>query len=400
MTNRNCDGHAGWRPLSRRDLMAVGAKTAGLVSLASLATVARSRAAAATAGESINVVSWGGAYQFSQIEAYQKPYAKKTGVSFTNIEKSANGPALLTAQQQSGNVIWDVVDMLQAPAARLYVEGLLHEIDYDKDLASAPDGTPATEDFIKGSLGGSGRKGAYVSTISYATLFSYSKAAFANNHPPKTVKDCFDLKNFPGTRALEKIPAGNLEWALYADGVPVAKIYDELKTPAGVDRAFKKLDTIKSHVVWWTEGAQPPQMLAQKEAVIATAFNGRIFNAIATNNQPFDFIWDGGLYSWDGWVIPANLPKERLAAAMKFLRFSTETQSLVAQARYIAYSPARKSSFKLMRDLTYYKNPKIRMWNYMPTTPEHLQVAIPKDVAFWSNYGPQLSQRFSAWLAA
>ena len=75
--------------------------------------MARSHAAAATAGESINVVSWGGAYQFSQIEGYQKPYANKTGVSFTNIEKSANGPALLTAQQQSGNVIWDVVDMLQ-----------------------------------------------------------------------------------------------------------------------------------------------------------------------------------------------------------------------------------------------------------------------------------------------
>jgi putative spermidine/putrescine transport system substrate-binding protein len=399
MTNRDKD-RAGLLPVTRRDLLALGAQTAGVVSLSSLGLLASRRRAAAAAGETINLVSWGGAYQQSQIEGYEKPYTKKTSISFTNIEKSANGPALITAQEQSGNITWDIVDILQAPAARLGSEGLLVELDYDKDLAPAPDGTPATHDFIEGSLGGDGKKGAFVSTISYDTLFAYTKTAFAKDHEPKTVKDCFDLKGFPGTRALEKIPAGNLEWALYADGVPVDKIYDELKKPAGVERAFKKLDTIKAHVVWWTEGAQPPQMLAQKEAVIATAFNGRIFNAIATNDQPFEFVWDGGLYEWDGWVIPANLPKERLEMAKKFLRFSTDTQSLVEQAKYIAYSPSRKSSFKLMRDLAYYKNPKIKMWDYMPTTPEHLKVAIPKNAEFWSNYGPQLEQRFSAWLAA
>ncbi|HWA80443.1 MAG TPA: ABC transporter substrate-binding protein, partial [Acetobacteraceae bacterium] len=65
----------------------------------------------------------------------------------------------------------------------------------------------------------------------------------------------------------------------------------------------------------------------------------------------------------------------------------------------IAYSPARQSSFKLMEELAYYKNPKIRMWPYMPTNPPHLKQAIAKNVAFWSNYGPQLDQRFSSWLA-
>ncbi|MGH9806262.1 MAG: extracellular solute-binding protein, partial [Terriglobia bacterium] len=112
------------------------------------------------------------------------------------------------------------------------------------------------------------------------------------------------------------------------------------------------------------------------------------------------FIWDGGLYEWDGWVIPANLPKDRLEQAMKFLSFSTNTKSLVEQARYIAYSPARKSSFKLMEKLTYYKNPKIHMMEYMPTSPEHLKVSIAKSASFWSNFGPQLNQRFQAWLSS
>jgi putative spermidine/putrescine transport system substrate-binding protein len=383
--------------ISRRDLLSLGAATAGVVSLSSIATLMESRAA--LADTTINLVSWGGAYQMSQIKGYQEPYTKMTKVGFNNIEKSANGPALVTAQEQSGNISWDIVDMLQAPAARLYSQGLLQEIDYDKDLAKAPDGSPATQDFINGSLGGDGKKGAFVPEISYNTMFSYDKSAFPKE-APNTIKDVYDVKKFPGKRALQKIPAGNLEWALYADGVARDKIYDVLKTPAGVDRAFKKLNELKPHAIWWTQGAQPPHMLAQKEATIATAYNGRIFNAIAADNQPFGFIWDGGLYEWDGWVIPANLPKDRLEQAMKFLKFSTNTKSLVEQARYIAYSPARKSSFKLMEKLTYYKNPKIHMMEYMPTSPEHLKVAIPKSAAFWDNYGPQLNQRFQAWLSS
>ena len=380
---------------TRRELMTLGAKTAGAVSLLSL-TTAMARNAYAAGESAINLVSWGGAYQFSQIEGYEKPFTKQTGIGFNNIEKSANGPAIITAQSQTGNITWNVVDMLQAPAERLCSEGLLVEFDYDKDLPPAPDGTPATKDFVKGSL--PGPKGCFVPEIAYDTLLSYNKTAFPADNPPKTVKDVFDLKNFPGIRALEKIPAGNLEWALYADGVSRDKIYDVLNTPKGLDRAFRKLDTIKSHAIWWTQGAQPPQMLAQKQAVIASAYNGRIFNAIVANGQPLDFNWDGGLYEWDGWVVPAELPKKREALAKKFVAFSTDTKQLAAQARYIAYAPARSSSIPLIG--AYYKNPKIEMMPFMPTTPEHLAVAIPKSVSFWVNYGPQLTQRFNAWLAS
>jgi putative spermidine/putrescine transport system substrate-binding protein len=398
MTKMKKDHENGAMPVSRRDLLALGASTAGLVSLSALGSMVGARRAMA-AGTKMNLTSWGGAYQMSQINAYEKPYTKKTGIEFNNIEKSGNGPALITAQEQSGNVSWDIVDILQADGERLFDQGLLQEIVFDKDLDKAPDGTPASQDFTPGSLSGDGKSGGYVSTISYNTMFGYNKKAFPNGGP-QSIKDVWDVEKFPGKRGLQKIPAGNLEWALYADGVAKADIYKVLATPAGVDRAFKKLDELKPHALWWSQGAQPPQMMAQGDVTIASAYNGRIFNAIAANGQPFDFIWDGGLYEWDGWSIPAGLPADRMKVAMDFLRFSTNTESLLNQARYIAYSPARKSSFKLMADLTYYKNPKIKMMPYMPTSPEHLKVAIFKNAGFWSNYGPQLSQRFSAWLAS
>lgn len=399
MRNRNIDINI--LTMGRRDMMAIGAKAAGLVSLSSLGILASGQSAKA-ADKAINLCSWGGGYQFSQIEAYEKPYTKKTGYRFNNIEKSGNGAALITAQETSGNISFDIVDMLQASAVRLGTEGVLQMIDFDRDLDPAPDGTPASADFTKGSLGVNGKTGPYVPTVATSDLFAFNKNAFSASQQPKTVKDVFDIKNFPGIRALEKSPADNLEWALYADGVARDKIYEELKTEAGVSRAFRKLDTIKKNVVWWSEGAQPPQMLAQKEAVIASAYNGRIFDAIASDNQPFEFIWDGAIFYWDGWVIPAGLAPDRLRVAMDFLRFSTSTQSLARQARYIAYSPARQSALKLVKKptFTYYKNTKIEMWKYMPTTPDHLKSAIPKNVSFWSNYGPQLSQRFSAWLAS
>ena len=137
-------------------------------------------------------------------------------------------------------------------------EGLVMQIDPDKWLAPAPDGTPASKDFIKGTLGD-----CFVPQILYDTLFAYNTTAFPNGGP-ETIADIWDLKKFPGTRALEKIPQKNLEWALIADGVSPDKVYDVLATKEGQDRAFKKLDEIKDHVIWWTAGAQPPQIAGRQ----------------------------------------------------------------------------------------------------------------------------------------
>ena len=90
-----------------------------------------------------------------------------------------------------------------------------------------------------------------------------------------------------------------LEMALMGDGVPAEDVYDLMNTPAGIDRAFAKLDTIKDHVVWWEAGAQPPQLLADGEVTMTIVWNGEIFNAIASEGQPFGLVWDGQIYDLD-----------------------------------------------------------------------------------------------------
>ena len=102
----------------------------------------------------------------------------------------------------------------------------------------------------------------------WANVFAYDTTKFPEG--PTTVADFFDLEKFPGKRGLRKGAKAVLELALMGDGVPAAEVYSVLGTPEGVDRAFAKLDTIKSEVVWWEAGAQAPQLLADGEVANCT----------------------------------------------------------------------------------------------------------------------------------
>jgi len=345
--------------------------------------------AVANADESLTIVSWGGAYTESQVRAYHEPYTEKTGVEILNEDKSAQALAGIRSQVEAGNVSWDVVDMLQADAQRACDEGLVLEIDHNEWFAPGPDGEQPTEDFIDGTLGD-----CFVPSILYATMFAYNTEAF-DGEGPQTLEDVWNLEKFPGTRALQKIPQKNLEWALIADGVEPENVYDVLATKEGQDRAFAKLDEIKDNVIWWSEGAQPPQMLADEEAVIATAYNGRIFNAQVNEDQPLEIMWDHQMFEVDGWVVPVG-NEDQLDLIKDYLYFATDTQRLADQAKYIAYAPARKSS---VPKVSTHADSGVDMKQHMPTSPENFETAVQFNTDFWADYGDLLEERFNAWVA-
>ena len=203
---------------------------------------------AAFAADSITVTSFGGAFSQSQIEAYQKPFSAKTGVT-VNAEVYNGGLAEVRAQVQAGNVTWDVVDLEKQDLTAACDEGLLEPIDWST-LPPAPDGTPAEKDFIPGALHECG-----VATIVWTTIVAYDETKFPGEKPTK-LADFFDVKKFPGMRGISKRPVVAMEFALMADGVPPADVYKVLSTPAGLDRAFKKLDMIKKNLIFWEAGGR------------------------------------------------------------------------------------------------------------------------------------------------
>ncbi|WP_417808945.1 ABC transporter substrate-binding protein [Thioclava sp.] len=351
-----------------------------------LSTAVFGLAGVAAQAESVTVLSWGGAYEKSQVEAYNKPFTEATGID-VNMQAADNPGTPIKAQVEANNVSIDVADVEKSDAVRLCDEGLLEPIDPDTDLAAAPDGTPASEDFIDGAL-----TDCAVANIVWSTVMAYNTDKVEGS--PTTIADFFDTKKFPGKRGLRKSAKATMEMALMADGVPAADVYKVLSTPEGVDRAFKKLDTIKGDIVWWDAGAQPPQLLADGEVVMTTAYNGRIFNAQVAENQPFKIVWDGQVLDFDLFVIPKGAP--HMKEAKEYLKFATSTQQLADQAKWISYGPARKSSAPLVG---LYQDGKTEMGPEMPTAEANMKNALVNDFEFWADHDTELSERFNAWLA-
>ena len=341
--------------------------------------------AAAFAQESVTVVSWGGSYARACVLGYHERFVEETGVRI-NLEDYNGGLAQIRAQVEVGAVHWDVVDMDMDEAVQGCDEGLLEPLD-PGIFAPGPNGEPATEDFFPGAWTECG-----VGTTSGSSIYAYNRELFPVDKPT-TIDDFFDLEKFPGRRSMRRVPNDNMEFALMADGVPVEDLYDVLETPQGRDRAFRKLDTIKDQVIWWEAGAQPPQMLADGEVVMSTAWNGRIFNAQVLENQPIEIVWDGQIKGVNQLVIVAGTP--RLELAKQFVAFATRPESMAGISSYIAYSPARRSGVALVST---HKETGIEMGPHMPTN-DRPGRSISRNHAWWSDHRDEFNERFSAWLA-
>ena len=350
---------------------------AGAAALALMATPA--------GAESLNVISWGGAYTKAQTEAYHKPWMAKTGNTIVSADYNG-GLAEVKSQVESGNVTWDVVDVEPSEAASGCNDGLFEKIDPAK-LPKGDNGVAAKDDFIPGAV-----MDCAIGTIAYANIFGYDSTKFPGAKPTK-VADFFDLQKFPGKRGMKKEAKVNLEMALMADGVAAADVYKVLATKEGVERAFKKLGTIKGSVVWWEAGAQPPQLLASGEVTMTTAYNGRLFTPIVQDNKPFVIVWDGQQQVFDMWAIPKGSKKKDVA--FDFIAFSTGTKPLAEQAKYIPYGPVRKSSAPLVGK---YQDGKTDMAPNMPTNPANMENYIVQDVKFWSEHYDELNERFISWI--
>ena len=273
------------------------------------------------------MVSFGGSYARASQQAYHEPFTAETGIE-VRLEDYNGGLAQIRAQVETGNVHWDVVDLNVADAVLGCDEGLLEFID-PGDLPPGADGRSVEEDFVSGTLTDCG-----MGTIFFSSIYAFHPQHFPDAKPA-TIEDFFDLERFPGRRGMRRVPGDNLEMALLADGVPLEEVYATLATPEGVDRAFRKLDTIKDQIVWWEAGAQPPQLLADGEVVMSTAYNGRIFNAQVLENQPFEIVWDGQILDNSQLVIVAGT--RNLEAARKFIAFAGRPESMAAISRYISY---------------------------------------------------------------
>ena len=318
--------------------------------------------------DAINIVSWGGAWSASVKGAWTDLYEEETGQAFNFIDYNG-GVAEIRAQNEAGNVTWDIVDMIPSDLTTACDEGLLEELE-----------TPDPDDWFDTHPCGIG-------VVIWATVMAHMDGTYADEKPTM-VADFWDFDRFPGKRSMRKVAEVNLEWALIADGVAVGDVYATLTTAEGADRAFAKLDAVKDQSVWWEAGAQAPQILVDGEAALGTAYNGRIYNAYKNENQPLTIMWNSQVWDIGFMGIPKGAPNAD--KAREFLTGKYATPEYQGRITYhIAYGPMRKSA-------SAFNDPEVM--GHLPT--DHMgEHALQFDYLFWADHRDELQERFSAWLA-
>ncbi|MGO7107466.1 extracellular solute-binding protein, partial [Rhizobium johnstonii] len=153
--------------------------------------------------EQITFVSQGGAYQEAQTKAILDPVAKLLGIT-VNQDSAPDAWPVIKTQTATGKPIWDVIDTPTQDCIRGGQQGMIEPLDFSK----IPNAEKMPAEY----------KSAYsVAYEFYSSVLAYNKDKFGEK-PPQTWADFWDVKKFPGTRALRNHPLATLEAALLADG--------------------------------------------------------------------------------------------------------------------------------------------------------------------------------------
>jgi len=324
---------------------------------------------AAPGGDTLVVVSWGGSYQDAQRQAFFAPFEEEYGV--TILDSGDMDFAKLKAMAESGAMEWDVCDVggyLMFEGANL---GLLEAIDYSR--------FENLDEIIPEAMHEFG-----VTTIYYSEAIAYNTEVYPDGSHPKSFAEFWDVANVPGRRGLHNYVTPVLEEALMADGVPMGEVF-----PLDVDRAFASLDKIKGEIAtWWDAGAQPPQLLADGELDVCTAWNGRIWS-VQQEGVPVAMEWNEGVLEYDSWIIPKGAP--HLELAQEFVAFASRADRQAELVQLLPYGPVNEKAFDFIPE---------EMAPFIPTYPDNRAVQLVKDYAWWGERLQDLIERFENWKLA
>ena len=298
-------------------------RTLRLTLTASALALAAVAAPLAVQAQEVVFVSQGGAYQEAQTKAILDPVSEKTGITVKQDSSPDAWPQLRT-QTETGKPIWDVIDTPTKDCLRGGEQGMIEKLDLSKmpNVAAMP--AEYRTDYS-------------VAYEFYSSVLAYSTQAYPDGGPQGWA-DFWDVEKFPGTRALRNHPLATMEAALLADGVAPDQMY-----PLDVDRALKKLEEIKPHVtVWWTSGAQSAQLLADGEADMVMAWNGRV-SAVKSEGAPVDFTYNQGMLQYTSLCILKGAPNAETAVTFVDAALDPEIQANFPA--YIDYGPANPKAY-------------------------------------------------------
>jgi len=321
-------------------------------------------------GGTLAVASFGGKFGQALEDHYFQPFSKEAGVKVIMDPIGVQMAAKLQAQHSAGNVTWSLMLMHDQDTFAMAAKGLLLPLPADLKAEAL-------------KLFGPKIVGEYHMTRGLSASVLVCNPAVAP-HCPKTYAEFWNVKDFPGRRALYANGwLENIMYALQADGVPPDKL-----VPLDLDRAFKKLDQVKPHInVWWTTGDQSQQILRDKEVAMAVLWDGRAFG-LAAQGVKVEISHQGGMLSGSSLTVPKGAPNATAAYAfMRWYMAHPEAQGAVAKATGYAESSPLANNYI-----------PAEMRPQMASSPEILKQVIVPDLGWVSQNRADIVKRWTEWL--
>jgi len=311
----------------------------------------------------------GGPYAEGFGKAFYQPFQEATGIEIVPATGQHQPTAFIKTMVETKTYSWDMAHVSKDVHDALSGLDYLQPLNLDatlKDLP-APFKTPH-----------------YAGVDVVGSVRAYRTDKFPAGKAPRTWADYWDVKAFPGPRALRRSPLETLEFALLADGVAPAQIY-----PLDVDRAIRVLDRIKKEVgVWWTSGAQTSQLLKSGEVALCPTWNARA-QVVADEGSPVAIMWNQYLYTSEGWIIPKGSPKADMCR--EFIKFTMAPERQAAFTKALAYGPTLPKAYEFIDD---------KRARAFPAHPDNLRNAIENNGSYWAANRDTLTERFNAWVTA
>lgn len=330
-----------------------------------------SAAPAANAADTIRVAGYGGVTWELITKNFLTPLQEQTGLE-VKLETDPS-VAKLSAMVEAGRCDFEVIELSGSEFLIAVRDGLLQPIDY-----SIVDPNNIMPDFTKEEMG--------FLFVTFSEVLVYRSDHFPNGGP-QSMADFWNVEAFPGPRTLHDTPVANLEFALLSDGVATENVYEVLSSDGGVDRAFARLDEIKPHVVkFWSAGAEPIQMIADGEAFLGVAWNGRI-KAMQDEGVDAVMVWQDANTDSAYYGIPATCDNAQTAAI--YIGAWANPEWVAGWANDIPYPGFVPGVMDRL-------DPELAM--NMPTNPDNAATSFLTDWTFWEQNREALEERWKEWL--
>ncbi|MCX8567148.1 MAG: putative spermidine/putrescine transport system substrate-binding protein [Glomeribacter sp. 1016415] len=359
---------------SRRNVIKAGIIGLGTAAVASLPLVIPSLKITKKAQQKIIIRTSGGKDHIAYTKILFEPFTKETGIKIEGIRSNVEPIAEIKTMVETGTYAWDMA-CLGNRAIPILGQNYLEKHRLNDDPTVSTIMPHLLSDYSVGMN-------------VYSIVLAYRTDAFEGREAPKTWKDFWDVKKFPGRRALRKIPFDTIEEALMADGVSPGQVY-----PCDLDRAFSSLDKIKRHIpVWWQNAPQSEHLPRTGEVDLLPAFSISVLAAIEAG-APVAFSWDQHIYGYDNWTILKGTPN--VEACRQFIQFATDPER---QAQLIPYGIAPTQPRALEASVLRKNGIEPKYVKLLPTYPDNFKKGMPSDGLYWADKHSSIIERFNKWM--